>query len=233
MNFKQIQAALIKEGYSCGPSGADGIWGRASIAACKRFQQAKGLPVDGIPAGNTLTALFPGKPQVKPADIPLPWYEEAKAHLGLREIKGSKTEKKIGDWLKQLGAGWDDDETPWCGTYVGHCIGATLPEEVLPANPFGARNWAKFGKRCQPQVGAVLIFWRTHKTKSFNGHVGFYAGEDANTYHVLGGNQSDSVSIAKVGKDRFLDCRWPSTAPFLETASGKPAAGVLGEGSEA
>ena len=205
VTYKQIQAALIKAGYSCGLSGADGIWGRDSIIACKRFQTAKSLTVDGIPAGDTLTALFPGKAQVKQKDIPLPWYEEAKAHLGLRETAGRQTNPNIKKWLEELNASWDDDETPWCGSFVGHCVGATLPDEPLPGNPFGARQWAKFGKRCPPQIGAVLVFWRTHKTKSGNGHVGFYAGEDGTNYHVLGGNQSDSVSVAKVSKEKFLD----------------------------
>lgn len=231
--YKDIQTALIKAGYSCGAAGADGIWGRDSIIACKRFQTAKSLPPDGIPAGDTLTALFPGKPQVKPEDIPLPWYEEAKAHLGLHEVSGRKTNAEIAKWLKQLKAPWDDDETPWCGSFVGHCIASTLPEEPLPSNPFGARQWARFGKRCPPQVGAVMVFWRTDRTRSSNGHVGFYAGEDNTNFHILGGNQSDSVSVAKVPKDRFLDARWPATAPFLETASGAAAAGVGAEGREA
>jgi uncharacterized protein (TIGR02594 family) len=233
ISFKEIQTALIKAGYSCGASGADGVWGRDSIGACRRFQIAKGLTVDGIPAGDTLTALFPGRKQPKPKDIPLAWFEEAKAHLGLHETPGRRTNAEIAKWLKRLNASWDDDETPWCGTFVGHCIAATLPEEPLPGNPFGARQWAKFGRRCPPQSGAVLVFWRTHRTKSGNGHVGFYAGEDATNYHVLGGNQSNAVTVAKVGKDRFLDARWPSTVLFLETASGMAAADVAGEGSEA
>jgi len=58
------------------------------------------------------------------------------------------------------------------------------------------------------------------------GHVGFYAGEDERAYHVLGGNQSDSVSITRIPKDRLLEARWPSTASTVESgpiqlASGK------------
>jgi hypothetical protein len=60
----------------------------------------------------------------------------------------------------------------------------------------------------------VLVFWRVSKASGL-GHVGFYNGEDQNAYHVLGGNQSDSVSIARVGKDRFLEARWPRSAAGL------------------
>ena len=233
ISYKEIQAALIKAGYSCGASGADGIWGRDSIAACRRFQAAKRLPADGIPAGDTLTALFPGRKQPKPKDIPLPWYEEAKAHLGLREEPGRRTNPEIAKWLKRLDASWGDDETPWCGTFVGHCVAATLPDEPLPGNPFGARQWAKFGKHCPVQIGAVMVFWRESMSSGL-GHVGFYAGEDSTNYHILGGNQSDSVSVAKCEKSKFLDARWPATAPFLDTGSGKPFTGtVAGRGSQA
>jgi len=45
--------------------------------------------------------------------------------------------------------------------------------------------------------------------------VGFYAGEDASAFHVLGGNQSDSVSIARVARTRLLGARWPATAPRI------------------
>jgi uncharacterized protein (TIGR02594 family) len=234
LTYKRIQNALIDAGYAVGAAGADGIWGRDSQSACKRFQAANSLPVDGIPGRDTLTALgfFSAKtPPPKAGGLPLPWYEEAKSLLGLKEIKGRATNADIARWLKDLHAPWSDDETAWCGSFVGHCIGATLADEPLPANPFGARNWGKFGVRCDPQVGAVLVFWRNTKQSGL-GHVGFYAGEDASNYHVLGGNQSDSVSVAKVPKVRFLDARWPKTAPFLVTEKGAAATGVVGEGAE-
>jgi hypothetical protein len=39
------------------------------------------------------------------------------------------------------------------------------------------------------------------------GHVGFYAGIEANDVLVLGGNQGDSVSIAPYLKSRLLGVR--------------------------
>lgn len=43
--------------------------------------------------------------------------------------------------------------------------------------------------------------------------MGEIAGEDATAYRILGGNQSDSVSLAWVIKDRLVSSRWPSTVP--------------------
>jgi hypothetical protein len=43
------------------------------------------------------------------------------------------------------------------------------------------------------------------------GHVGFAVGQDARALHVLGGNQSDAVTIARIDKSRLLGARWPAT----------------------
>ena len=111
------------------------------------------------------------------------------------------------------------DDVAWCGLFVAHCIGSTLGNEPLPANPLGARSWLKFGSPSKPQPGAVMVFWRGSRT-GWQGHVGFYAGEnDAKGYLILGGNQSDAVNYTWLAKDRLLDARWPATAP---PGSGKP-----------
>ena len=43
-----MQTMLIKCGYSCGSSGADGDFGSNTLAALKKFQTENGLTVDGI-----------------------------------------------------------------------------------------------------------------------------------------------------------------------------------------
>jgi hypothetical protein len=86
----------------------------------------------------------------------------------------------------------------------------------LPANPLGAREWLKFGAPCEPVLGAILIFWRVRQS-GWQGHVGFYAGEDPTGYHVLGGNQGNRVSITRIRQDRLLGARWPATAPMGAT----------------
>jgi len=232
-SYKDIQAALIQAGYSCGKAGADGVWGRDSIAACKRFQAAKGLLVDGIPGRDTLTALFPPKKATKAAQIddselPLPWYGEARRWLGKHEVKDFED---LTEFMDETGIG-DIRKEAWCGAYVDACMSRTLPDEPLPNNPRGARNWALVGREVDPQIGAILVFWREKKS-GWKGHVGFMAGEDASHYHVLGGNQSNAVSVARVPKERFLNARWPTTAPFLQTGRGEAARGVAAEGSEA
>ena len=55
-----------------------------------------------------------------------------------------------------------------------------------------------------------MIFWRGSPT-DWTGHVGFYWAEDDEAYHILGGNQSNAVTITRMSKERFLKARWPST----------------------
>ena len=54
-DVRQVQEALLKAGLSVG-EGADGIFGNATDAAVKQFQQSKGLTVDGAVGAQTLQA---------------------------------------------------------------------------------------------------------------------------------------------------------------------------------
>jgi cell wall-associated NlpC family hydrolase len=51
-------------------------------------------------------------------------------------------------------------------------------------------------------LGDILTFKRNG-----GGHVGIYAGEDATHYHVLGGNQNNSVSVTRIAKSRLHQAR--------------------------
>ena len=54
---KQLQEKLIKLGYGCGPDGADGEFGRATLAAVLRFQREHGLDDDGEAGPLTFAAI--------------------------------------------------------------------------------------------------------------------------------------------------------------------------------
>ena len=222
-SIREVQLALKSKGFD--PGEIDGVWGRNTIRAVKEFQAQQGLGVDGIVGPKTRAALLGGAATAgtsantsASSTIVLPWYEEAKHLIGVRERAGSASSAVIMDWADDLDIHYPGDDVAWCGLFVAHCISSTLPDETIPKNPLGARQWEKFGDPTNPRLGAVMVFWRKAKSSGF-GHVGFYAGEDGDAYQILGGNQSDQVSLAWVGKNRFLGARWPTSAASLASAT--------------
>lgn len=55
---KKMQEALIEAGYDVGGTGADGVFGKNTLAAVKQYQKDNGLAVDGIAGKNTLGSLY-------------------------------------------------------------------------------------------------------------------------------------------------------------------------------
>lgn len=134
------------------------------------------------------------------------WLAVARKEIGTREIPGPTHNARILGWLNRLRAWWKDDETPWCGVFVAHCVQeAGLP---IPTLYMRAKDWAKYGSNLRPDrlaPGAILVFDRAG-----GGHVGFYAGESSSHYYVLGGNQGNAVNISKIAKSRLTASRWPA-----------------------
>lgn len=220
---KRIQHELARKGFDPGP--VDGVWGRMTENAVRKFQLSKGLVADGIVGPDTSEVLFGQKLDVPPADNPaIPWFQEARRLIGVREVVGPGNNPVIIDWAKGGGIDYRNDDIAWCGLFTAHCVSATLVAEKLPGNPLGARQWLKFGAPCEPKLGSVLVFWRG-KRDGWQGHVGFYAGEDKTAYHVLGGNQSNKVCITRIARDRLLGARWPATTPEIEGGKIELAAG--------
>ena len=144
------------------------------------------------------------------------WLRAARAKLGTREATGSANNPTIIGWAKKLGTkvlgiAYNADSVPWCGVFVAACIaedGLTPPSIAVRA-----KSWATWGQNIRPEriaPGAVLVFQRPS-----GGHVGFYVGEDATAYHVLGGNQGDCVSIMRIEKKRCIARRWPAGRPVI------------------
>jgi uncharacterized protein (TIGR02594 family) len=167
--------------------------------------------------------------------------------LGTAEVVGKGSNRTIIGWRDELNGattngkpiitGFTDDDIPWCGLYVAIVVFRRMRDilEVIKA-PLWARNWAAYGvsvafrrngklvnvNGMAPSLGDVLVFERGK-----GGHVGFYVAEDATHFHVLGGNQSNRVSIARLEKTRCLNVRRPpyktqarSVKPYIVAASG-------------
>lgn len=208
---REIQAQLKSLGYD--PGAIDGIPGRNTIAAIERFQKTMRIPVNGVADALTLKTLFGSNESA--ADTP--WMVIARQKMGLHEVRDNSILRKF----LSLGKGTigDPAQISWCGDFVETCIALALPKEPMVTNPYAAINWLKFGIPTTPRVGALLVFHRGDPN-SWQGHIGFYVGEDDKFFHVLGGNQSNSVSITKIAKSRLRPggVRWPSTYPLSGSA---------------
>jgi len=177
VNTLEIQQRLAALGFDPGP--LDGVRGRLTVRAIKAFQTKQGLAADGIVGARTEAALgMVGSRHPSPSPSPqgggesaragfrpsveglaaMPWYEEALRLKGVREAAGASDNSIILGWAKRLGLLYRHDSTAWCGLFTAHCIAAALPDEPLPSNPLGARNWLRFGVQVKPTLAAVLVF---------------------------------------------------------------------------
>lgn len=222
MSAKIAQTLLLSSGYSVGPDGATGAWNASTLAALR-------LALGDAAAFKALRGTS------QPRMVEPLWLSKARTHLGLTEVVGRTHNPVIMNWIDQLGAQVlgikpNDDETPWCGTFM-----AWVMKEAginAPSIAIRAAQWGRVGKWGRelvgPRLGCVLVF-----TRQGGGHVGLYMGEDETHYHVLGGNQLNSVSVMRLEKSRLAPggMRWPKDvelppmAVVRLTKAGAPVSG--------
>ncbi|MEP4195990.1 MAG: peptidoglycan-binding protein [Aliishimia sp.] len=213
----RIQEQLSKLGFDPGPM--DGAMGPRTESAIIAFKKANGLRARSFVGPLTLQALFDDLSE----ESDMPWMDAAGQVKGLHE---ARNRSQLRGWFDRSVAWIDPREIAWCGAFVATCYRKWQPNTKLPDNPLGARNWNQFGKRCAPVFGSCLTFWRVSR-QSWQGHVGFYWGEDKTHFHVLGGNQSNAVTVTRIAKSRLLEARWPVSSTVagprvLLSANGVP-----------
>lgn len=163
---------------------------------------------------DRINAILAGKAPALPAYVANAitaepnWIKVARSLLGQREIPGPQHNAWIAKGWARLKAGWfTDDETPWCGFFIAHCMDAV----GLPYPGGGkfaqAAAWADYGVKCNAQLGAIGV-----KKRTGGNHVFFIVGEtpDGKFYKALGGNQSNAVTIMDIAKADAFAIRWPS-----------------------
>lgn len=129
--------------------------------------------------------------------------EIALGEYGVSEIAGNQNNPRITQYFKDLGLVYDE-ATSWCSCFANWvCLKAGLPR----SGALNARSWLTVGHDTKtPQLGDIVVFWRESPT-SWMGHVSFFIREEKDYIYCLGGNQSDSVCIAKYPKWQLLGYR--------------------------
>ena len=134
------------------------------------------------------------------------WLDWAWRELGVQEVEGKGDNPRIVEMFKAVGhQAITDDEVAWCAAFLGAC----LERSGRPStHSLMARSYLTWG---QPEpaarYGAVAVLSRGANPAL--GHVGYVLGETEGQVFLLGGNQSNSVSVAAFEKSRVLGYRWP------------------------
>ena len=135
---------------------------------------------------------------------PNPLYQ-AVEKIGLDERIDRQTIKEY--------TGVDPVRTEWCAAFIN----AVLEESGIPSNndhkyPLTARAFLDWGSKVSKEdirPGDIVIFPRGNQ--GWQGHVGFYLETiiigDVTYYSILGGNQSNKVSIELYKKSSVLGIR--------------------------
>jgi uncharacterized protein (TIGR02594 family) len=135
------------------------------------------------------------------------WIAGAWADLGVREWSGAADNPRIVAYYRDLGHGTvTHDEVAWCAAFVGASLERA---SVASTRSLLARSYLGWGHAIDKgRLGAVAVFSRGPDQGA--GHVGFYLDRDATRVFVLGGNQSDAVTVTAIESHRLLGLRWPS-----------------------
>ena len=138
-----------------------------------------------------------------------PWLAVAKKELSLdvKEIKGSNNNPRIVAYHSTTSLSANDDETPWCSSFVNFC----MKESGLDGtNSAEARSWENWGKELDNPIPGCVVVLDRPAGGVHAGHVGFYLIEKDNKVHLLGGNQGNKVCIVPFEKNRIIAYRWPT-----------------------
>lgn len=130
----------------------------------------------------------------------------ASSMLGKQE---GKDHTVLSQFFKKSGVdSVDPRSTPWCAAYANSVLQAG---GLKGTGSLAARSFLNYGEevnKSQASRGDVVVFGRQDAD---HGHIGFvdHISADGKTVYVLGGNQSDSVSISARPTNQVLGFRRP------------------------
>ena len=136
----------------------------------------------------------------------------AQSQLGVTEIAGARANPKILEYFRSTSYHAKDDSGEggaWCSAFVNWSVEKAGFKGTGSA---GAASWLKWGMPIdKPVPGCVVVKHRTRANGSKSYHVGFCQSVQGNTLFMLGGNQSNKVSVRRINMKKVkLYFRVPS-----------------------
>lgn len=156
-------------------------------------------------AGLAVMSSPPVGPGYDPANLPpgsgpTPWMDSAGNFLGFRE-SGTNRGSQVDAWNLAYGGSLGD---PWCATFVNAMLDSNGIQGTGSASSQSFRNWGTDAGG--PVTGSLVVFRYT----AGSGHVGFVHSVNPNgTINVLGGNQSQGVTISQFSTSQVVGYRLP------------------------
>jgi len=130
-------------------------------------------------------------------------FEIAKGEIGTEEIEGPEAEDRIIEYHAHTTLKATSDEVSWCSSFVNFCVDKSGGKGTHSA---AARSWLQWGQEIEdPEEGCIVVLKRGKEP--WQGHVGFYAGENKELVRVLGGNQKNMVCYSWFPKTQVLGYR--------------------------
>lgn len=149
-----------------------------------------------------------------------PWMSEAWSELGLTETPGAASTPRVVALFREAGhPEITSDATAWCAAFAGACLARS---GLAPSGSLMARSYLRWGHAIDtPRLGAVAVLTRGGDPSA--GHVGFWVGESGEHILLLGGNQSNAVTVAAFAKSRLIGFRWTGSG-VASPAAARPSA---------
>lgn len=143
-------------------------------------------------------------------DLPL-WLIVALKELGTQEWRGAAHNPRILEYLRESRAGGDSDEIPWCACFVNWCLAQC---DIVHPRSRAASSYRAYGVACGPIPGAIAFLPPGDPDAGGTGHVAFLWSVHASKIRILGGNQSNRVSLAYRPRREGIEYRWPPGVPL-------------------
>lgn len=142
-------------------------------------------------------------------------YQIAAGELGQREIQGAENPRILEYW-RATDTKVSSDEVPWCAAFVNWVLMKCGIEGTLSGLAKSFLHW-KNGSPIPLSAarrGDIVVLERQKPHPTF-GHVAFFDSYDApiDTVRLLGGNQSNAVTVAPYPTNRIISIIRPIMPP--------------------
>lgn len=130
--------------------------------------------------------------------------------IGVKEVKGNRDNPFI-EWCLELDRSPSflyelHDEIPWCSAFANRIAWLF---RLSRSKSWMARSWIGIGQPIDPVLLApgydVVVFSRGSDPTL--GHVGFFAGMEVGKIWIVGGNQTDAVTLEAFPYERAIAFR--------------------------